>query len=101
MSAQEAVARLLTHPQALIILAVLLFVGCLILAVLLFRAVRVAHRARHTSQENGGPTVDDVLTVIADAQDVLSTTAKNLESDRERLERLRLEAAVRRRGAIP
>ncbi len=101
MSAQQAIARLLTHPQALIILAVLLFVGCLILAVLLFRAVRAARGGRHTRRENGNPTVDDVLAVIADAQDVLSTTAKNLESDRERLERLRLEAAVRHRGIIP
>jgi hypothetical protein len=91
---------LATNYTVLLIFAVLLAIGCCMLAILLIRAIRARRRAVPTMEDASDdlPHVHDVLAVIDDAERLLSSTARDLEGNRKRLERLRIEAAVRRRG---
>jgi hypothetical protein len=103
MTWNHALQSLLANYTVLLIFAVLLAIGCCMLAILLIRAIRARRRAPVVpdvqEETDGLPDVGEVLGLIEDAERLLSSTARDLEGNRQRLERLRLEAAVRRRAA--
>jgi hypothetical protein len=103
MTWNHALQSLLANYTVLLIVAVLLAIGCCMLAILLIRAIRARRRAPVVpdvqEETDGLPDVGEVLGLIEDAERLLSSTARDLEGNRQRLERLRLEAAVRRRAA--
>jgi hypothetical protein len=102
MTWNHALQSLLANYTVLLIVAVLLAIGCCMLAILLIRAIRARRRAPVVpdvqEETDGLPDVGEVLGLIEDAERLLSSTARDLEGNRQRLERLRLEAAVRRHG---
>jgi hypothetical protein len=103
MTWNHALQSLLANYTVLLIVAVLLAIGCCMLAILLIRAIRARRRAPVVpdvqEETDGLPDVGEVLGLIEDAERILSSTARDLEGSRQRLERLRVEAAVRRRAA--
>lgn len=102
MTWNRTVHSMVANYTILLVFAVLLAIGCCMLAILLIRAIRARRRAPVVpdvqEETDGLPDVGEVLGLIEDAERILSSTARDLEGNRQRLERLRLEAAVRRHG---
>jgi hypothetical protein len=106
MTWSQTAHSLLANERVLLIIAALLAIGCCMLAVLLIRAIRAR---RHAPAVPDVPGEDDdfidvsaMRAVLQDSERILHSTAHDLEGNRQRLERLRMEAAVRRRrAAVP
>jgi hypothetical protein len=97
MTLDRALTHMLENHGPLLSAAALLLVCALVLIVLIMRSTRWRTSPLRPLAPADGD-VEELKAVIEDAQRILSATTRDLESNRARLERLRLEAGVRGRA---
>jgi hypothetical protein len=97
MTLDRTLAHMLANHGLLLGAAGLLLACALVLIVLIGRSTRWRHPPLRPLEPADGD-VAELKAVIEDAQRILSATTHDLEQNRARLERLRLEAGVRSRA---
>jgi uncharacterized membrane protein YqjE len=94
MTLDRTLAHMLANHGLLLGAAGLLLVCAIVLIVLIGRSTRWHHPPLRPLEPADGD-VAELKALIEDAQSILSATTHDLENNRARLERLRLEAGVR------
>jgi hypothetical protein len=97
MTLDRTLEHMLANHGLLLGAAGLLLACALVLVVLIGRSTRWRQPALRPLEPAVGD-VEELKALIEDAQCILSATAHDLEDNRARLERLRLEAGVRSRA---